>query len=73
MKEPAIRIEGLSKTYSGGKQALNDVSFDVPVDGRVTALGERPARYWELAVNSEDVPGVDYSASFYVPVYGGRR
>ena len=30
MKEPAIRIEGLSKTYSGGKQALNDVSFDVP-------------------------------------------
>lgn len=50
-----------------------DFSFDVPVDGRVTALGERPARYWELAVNSEDVPGVDYSASFYVPVYGGRR
>ena len=30
MKEPAIRIEGLSKTYAGGKQALNDVSFDVP-------------------------------------------
>ena len=30
MMEPAIRIEGLSKTYAGGKQALNDVSFDVP-------------------------------------------
>jgi ABC-2 type transport system ATP-binding protein len=30
MDEPAIRIESLSKTYSGGKRALNDVSFDVP-------------------------------------------
>ena len=28
--EPAIRIESLSKTYAGGKQALVDVSFDVP-------------------------------------------
>ena len=28
--EPAIRIESLSKTYAGGKQALRDVSFDVP-------------------------------------------
>jgi ABC-2 type transport system ATP-binding protein len=30
MDEPAIRIESLSKTYAGGKVALNDVSFDVP-------------------------------------------
>jgi len=30
MTEAAIRIESLSKTYSGGKRALNDVSFDVP-------------------------------------------
>lgn len=30
MSEPAIRIESLSKTYAGGKRALNDVSFDVP-------------------------------------------
>src|SRR5206468_268932 len=30
MDEPAIRIESLCKTYAGGKQALNDVSFDVP-------------------------------------------
>jgi len=50
-----------------------DFTFDVPTDVRVTALAERPARYWELAVNSDDVPGVDYSASFYVPVYGGGR
>ena len=30
MDEPAIRIEALSKTYAGGKRALNEVSFDVP-------------------------------------------
>ena len=30
MTEPAIRIESLSKTYAGGKQALGEVSFDVP-------------------------------------------
>ena len=30
MNEAAIRIESLSKTYSGGKRALNEVSFDVP-------------------------------------------
>lgn len=30
MDEPAIRIEALSKTYEGGKRALNEVSFDVP-------------------------------------------
>ena len=30
MDEPAIRIDSLSKTYAGGKCALNEVSFDVP-------------------------------------------
>ena len=30
MAEPAIRIEALSKTYAGGKRALDEVSFDVP-------------------------------------------
>jgi ABC-2 type transport system ATP-binding protein len=30
MGEPAIRIESLSKTYEGGKLALDNVSFDVP-------------------------------------------
>jgi ABC-2 type transport system ATP-binding protein len=30
MDEPAIRIDSLSKTYEGGKQALKEVSFDVP-------------------------------------------
>ncbi len=30
MTEAAIRIANLSKTYSGGKRALDDVTFDVP-------------------------------------------
>jgi ABC-2 type transport system ATP-binding protein len=30
MVEAAIRIESLSKTYAGGKKALDSVSFDVP-------------------------------------------
>src|SRR5688572_32254329 len=30
MNEAAIKIEGLSKVYAGGKQALSDVSLDVP-------------------------------------------
>src|SRR5438067_9666380 len=30
MDAPAIRIESLSKTYAGGKVALDGVSFDVP-------------------------------------------
>src|SRR5688572_7588539 len=30
MTEAAIAIQGLSKTYKGGKQALDGVSFDVP-------------------------------------------
>ena len=30
MTEAAISIANLSKTYAGGKQALDDVSFDVP-------------------------------------------
>ena len=30
MDDAAIRIESLSKTYAGGKRALDNVSFDVP-------------------------------------------
>jgi ABC-2 type transport system ATP-binding protein len=30
MNDAAIRIEALSKTYAGGKQALKEVSFDIP-------------------------------------------
>lgn len=47
--------------------------FDVPADAESSALSERPARFWQLVVTSDDVPGVDYKASFLVPVYARRR
>ncbi len=37
MEDPAIRIENLSKTYAGGKLALDEVSFDVD-RGRIFGL-----------------------------------
>ncbi len=41
--EPAIRIERLSKTYAGGKVALDEVSFDVPRGGIFGLLGPNGA------------------------------
>lgn len=48
-----------------------DFAFDIPADAPGSALSERPSRYWELVVASDDVPGVDYQARFLVPVYRG--
>ncbi len=42
--------------------------FALPADAAGTRLSERPPRYWELEV-SADVPGVDYKATFLLPVY----
>ena len=41
--EPAIRIEALSKTYAGGKLALDEVSFDVPTGQIFGLLGPNGA------------------------------
>ncbi len=35
-----------------------------------SALSQRPARFWELAVRA-DTPGVDYHSRFLLPVYAG--
>jgi ABC-2 type transport system ATP-binding protein len=43
MDQPAIRIESLSKTYAGGKQALRNVSFDVPAGQIFGLLGPNGA------------------------------
>jgi ABC-2 type transport system ATP-binding protein len=43
MDQPAIRIDQLSKTYAGGKQALKGVSFDVPQGGIFGLLGPNGA------------------------------
>lgn len=47
--------------------------FEIPADAPSSALRERPSRYWELIVASDDLPGVDYHARFLVPVYRGRQ
>ena len=43
MSEAAITIDRLSKTYAGGKQALDDVSFDVPRGSIFGLLGPNGA------------------------------
>jgi ABC-2 type transport system ATP-binding protein len=43
MTQAAISIDGLSKTYQGGKQALDGVSFDVPQGGIFGLLGPNGA------------------------------
>jgi ABC-2 type transport system ATP-binding protein len=40
---PAIAIDALSKTYAGGKKALDDVSFDVPAGQIFGLLGPNGA------------------------------
>jgi ABC-2 type transport system ATP-binding protein len=43
MTDPAISIRNLSKTYATGKQALDDVSFDVPQGSIFGLLGPNGA------------------------------
>jgi len=53
---------------SGGRLPIR---FDLPPAGGAavaTALSEDPPRYWELALHA-DLPGVDFGATFLVPVY----
>ena len=45
------------------------IAFPLPKQpGLGTCLGENPPRYWELTVESE-TSGVDYHATFLVPIY----
>src|SRR3546814_2688413 len=43
MSEAAIRIDAVSKLYAGGKQALDNVSFDVPRGESFGLLGPNGA------------------------------
>jgi len=47
------------------------IRFELPAPGGAavgTALSEDPPRYWELSLHA-DLPGVDFGATFLVPVY----
>ena len=44
------------------------IGLRLPVGPYETRLAERPPRYWELDVRGE-APGVDFGATFLVPVY----
>jgi hypothetical protein len=53
-----------------GRALGTDLSFPLPGVSLAppTSLGERPPVYWELEVKAE-ASGVDYAATFLVPVY----
>jgi hypothetical protein len=47
------------------------IRFELPAPGGAavgTALSEDPPRYWELSLHA-DLPGLDFGATFLVPVY----
>jgi hypothetical protein len=62
-----------SATIARSRKGTFEIAFDLPADAPSSAVSERPARYWELVLDTGDVPGIDYSASFLVPVYAPRR
>ena len=58
-----------TRTVEKDRHGMYELAIDIPADALPCALSERPARFWELELTSPDVPGVDYSARFLVPVY----
>lgn len=46
-----------------------EMRFELPTDAPSSELSARPARFWELELASGDIPGVDYSTTFLIPVY----
>lgn len=59
----AIPLEG--KGWSGTPL---EIRIRIPADAPSTLLHCRPPTYWELEIRS-DAPGVDYHASFLLPIY----
>ena len=64
------RVVGATPGNRGRRREAAEISisFALPAGDYGTRLGERPPRYWQLELTAE-VPGVDYAASFLVPVY----
>ncbi|MBA3425341.1 MAG: hypothetical protein ACR2HO_00880 [Rubrobacteraceae bacterium] len=63
-------------TFTGNPDTVGrsldvNLSFALPDNRPTTKLGERPPTYWELEIEAE-APGVDYAATFLLPVYSRR-
>lgn len=68
-----IYADTLTIENAGGGQynrVYLPVAFLLPADKNfVTALSARPAKYWQMEFKAS-TPGIDYSTSFLIPVYG---
>lgn len=58
-----------TKPVERDRKGFFRIAFDLPATASGCTLSERPARFWELELKSDDVPGLDYEARFLVPVY----
>lgn len=70
-----IWADSLTTDTSGSVQPgeFMPISFQLPNDPKLsTDLGSRPPRFWELDISAE-TPGVDYGATFVVPVYSASE
>lgn len=68
-REVAWTARQVLAPLAGGRTAVH---FQLPPPGAEavgTALAAPAPSYWELEVASADVPGVDFAATFLVPVY----
>jgi hypothetical protein len=65
--------EQVKELEPGPLQPEVDIEFELPADETlVTSVSGTPVRYWELQIEAED-PGVDFDASWPLPVYAGTR
>ena len=60
------KIEATGDIVAGNPEMA--IAFDLPADAWPTSLSAEHPTYWEIEVRSE-TPGIDYEATFLVPVY----
>lgn len=65
-------VHAQTQTMHASPGADFRMEFALPAEGLATRLSDRPARYWELELRA-DTPGIDYAATFLVPVYERAR
>jgi hypothetical protein len=67
------REQWTAATSPAGDASDLRIVFSLPVEKELaTRLAQAPPRYWELEL-AADTPGIDYKATFLVPVYKPAR